>query len=356
MIRRLTILVLILAALPAAAKRRAVAVTPPFPPCAMVTGTAAVTFTHDFGQTLAPSAEPLRPIAYTYGLTPMLDEPDTFLAWHRDDLLISTDAGCSWRVEATVEGSDFPPRITPARGGRAYAWSDNRRFLVRYDSRGTKVLKQPADFVGLGVDPQNGERLRGGGTDGTIWESVDAGETWTFIGALEGQVGWYRFTFDPKDIDHVLAGTVVNGAHVSRDGGRTWARATGMGAGTANAFELVFSPVDSTRVWAMGIDLADSSKRIYVSSDGGATYEVVIDDSPEVTLVNQPIMAAHPTDPNVLFFVFGTHIFQYGTDIFRYDLTSRVLRVAHNTQDDVNAIAFSPRDPHLMYLGLEGVD
>ena len=57
-----------------------------------------------------------------------------------------------------------------------------------------------------------------------------------------------------------------------------------------------------------------------------------------------------------LFFVFGTHIFQYGTDLFRYDHTARTLTVTHNAHDDINAIAFSRRDPKLMYLGLEAAD
>ena len=48
-------------------------------------------------------------------------------------------SGCSWRVAATIPGSDFPPAITPAPGGRAYAWSENRTFLDRYDA-GTDAL------------------------------------------------------------------------------------------------------------------------------------------------------------------------------------------------------------------------
>src|SRR5690349_17667569 len=114
-----------------AARRRAVRVPELYPLCSMITGTAAVTFTLDEGHTLAPSATPLEPIAYTYGLA-ALDTPDTLIAWHRNDLLLSNDAGCSWRVVANIPGADFPPTITPAKGGRAYAWSENRSFLVRY--------------------------------------------------------------------------------------------------------------------------------------------------------------------------------------------------------------------------------
>ncbi len=350
-------------ALPAAARRRVVRVPETYPLCSMITGTAAVTFTFDEGRTLTPSAVPLTPIAYTYGLA-TLDTPDTLVAWHRDDLLISNDAGCSWRVVATIAGSDFPPAILAAPGGRAYAWSENRSFMVRYDSRGAIKLKQPVDFVGLGVDPQNGERLRAGGADGTIWESLDGGDSWTLFGKLDGAPLYYRFVFDPVNLDHVVAGTVSNGAYVSRDGGKTWTKSTGIAARSSNVFTFAFSPIDGNRVWAMGIDIdnadnggdASHGRHIFLSDDGGTSYRAVVDEAPGVKLINGPIIAPHPTNRDVLYFVFGTHIFQYGTDVFRYDASTGALTMQHNDQNDVNAIAFSRRDPSVMYLGLEKVE
>jgi photosystem II stability/assembly factor-like uncharacterized protein len=357
MTRRLLLVLPVLAlALPAAAGRRRASHTPVlYPQCSMITGTGAVTFTRDEGRTLAPSAETMKPIAYTWGVA-ALDVEDTLLAWHGDDLLISSDAGCSWRVAAHVEDWDFPPTLTAAKGGRAYAWSENRRFLYRYDSRGMVSLKQPADFMGVGVDPNDGERLRAGGSDGTVWESTDAGETWTKTGELTGAVGYYRFAFDPKNLDHVVAGTVAGGAFVSRDGGKNWTRSTGLSARSANVFQIIFSPADSNRLWAMGIDLDDSGRHIYVSDDGGDTWRFVITEAPGVKLINGPTMAAHPTNRDVLYFIFGTHFQGYGTDLFRYDLASDSLTVTHNDHDGVNAIAFSRKDPSVMYLGLERID
>ena len=167
-----------------------------------------------------------------------------------DDLLLSTDAGCSWRSVANLPGADFPPSITPAPGGRAFIWSDNRNFMVRYDARGAVKLKPPADVIGVGVDAVNGDRVRFGGSDGTLWESVDAGDTWTRIGALTGSPLLYRFAFDPQNVEHVVAGAVTNGAFVSGDGGKNWTRASGIAARTANVFQLLYSPVDSNRATA----------------------------------------------------------------------------------------------------------
>jgi hypothetical protein len=265
-------------------------------------------------------------------------------------------------VVATIPGAEFPPSITPAPGGRAYAWSENRSFLVRYDSRGAKTLKQPVDFMGLGVDPENGEKLRAGGVDGTIWESLDGGESWDYFGRLEGAPLYYRFVFDPADLDHVVAGTVSNGAYVSRDGGKSWTQAAGIAPRLANVFTFAVSPVDGNRVWAMGIDLdytnddPSHGRHIYLSDDGGATYRAVVHEAPGVKLINGPTMAPHPTNKDVLYFVFGTHVYQYGTDVFRYDAATNALTMHHNDQNDINAIAFSRRDPNVMYFGLEKVE
>lgn len=353
MTRRFTVVLLLLVStVPVfASRRRAATPRESHPPCSMVTGTAGVTFTRNEGRTLAPSTAPRRPLAYTYGLAAMLDEPHTLMAWHGNDLLISKDDGCSWRVEATFDDWDFPPSLTPARGGRMYAWSDNRAYLVRYDSRGAKKLKQPVDFIGFAADANNGERLRAGGTDGSLWESEDAGETWSPLGRLTTPVMVYRFAFDPMNLDHVVAGTVTEGAFVSHDGGRNWSKSSGIDR--ANIFNLVFS--DANRVWAQGIDLVTGGRHIFASDDAGTSYRIVVTEEAGVELVNGAVMAAHPTNRNVLYFVFGTHIFDYGTDLFRYDDLTKTLTVTHSNHDDINAIAFSRTDPSVMYLGVEVV-
>ncbi len=348
---------MLLLALPllAATRRRAVAVPPPFPPCSMIMGTPAVTFTHDHGATLAPTAERLSGIGYTYGLA-ALDTAGTLLAWHKSDLLISTDHGCSWRVVASFEDPEmFPPRIAAAKGGGAYAWSDNRSFLVRYDGRGAAKLKQPGAFAGLGVDAADADHLRTGGTDGSIWDSRDGGATWSRIGVLSAgssPVIFYRFAFDPSNLDHIVAGTAVAGAYVTFDGGRSWQRSSNLSSGM-NVFEIVVSPADPSVVWAEGIDLGPERRHIYLSRDGGASFRTVVDQSDSVHLINGNIMAAHPLLPDVLYFVFGTYFQNHGTDLYRFDAASGSLTATHSDYHDINAIAFCPLHPNLMYLGLE---
>jgi hypothetical protein len=222
------------------------------------------------------------------------------------------------------------------------------------------MLKPPVTIVGITA---NGDRVRIGGDDGTIWESVDGGGAWTQLGirAFSAVNLVYRAAFDPANLDHVVFGASSMGAMVTFDGARSWAPVKGLGAGT-NVFSIVVSPADPKIVWAMAINLAEADanapsegRHIYRSIDGGASFTPVIDSAPGVHLINGPLIAAHPTDPNVLYFVFGTYFDAYGTDLYRYDAASKALTVSHFDYDDFDAIAFSPADPSVMYFGLEVV-
>jgi hypothetical protein len=63
-------------------------------------------------------------------------------------------------------------------------------------------------------------------------------------------------------------------------------------------------------------------------------------------------MVPHPTKPDVLYFVFGTSYADLGTWLYRYDDTTGEVLRQHNAYHGINAIAFHPSDPTLMYLGL----
>ena len=94
-------------------------------------------------------------------------------------------------------------------------------------------------------------------------------------------------------------------------------------------------------------------RHIYRSTDGGLTFEPVIDRSPAVTITNGPVMVAHPTDANRLYFVFGSYFQGYGTDLFDFDASTGALLIHHHPFDGIDGIAFSPDDPAVMLFGLE---
>lgn len=333
------------------------------PACTSVSGTGAVTFSSDHGATLAPMSEAIGGVTYTMGLV-ALDLPNTLLASSGGTLLRSEDAGCNWTTVTTLPSSILS--LSKGVGDRAWGWVDNDQPLVRIDGSTITSLKNPAPgTLGLIADPNDADRVRLGGSDGSLWESTDAGQTWDPIGVpptSSSALLAYRFDFDPNDLDHVIFGAATEGAHVTFDGGKTWTKSTGISpSGKANAFEFAISPADSNVVWLEGLDLDENlagtspteGRHIWRSTDGGKSFVPVVDHEPgTVPLTNGLPMFAHPTDPNVLYFEFGTYFQGYGTDLFRYDAGSDQLTQTHNAFHDVLVLAFSPADAGILYLGV----
>ncbi len=322
------------------------------PACTTITGTDAVTFTLDEGATLAPTEGTLQGIGYTYGLA-ALDTPSTLLAEHKGDLLRSEDAGCTWSKTGKLEGGLF--RLQAARGGLAYAWEENGAAFYRIEDGAPQLLSTPAqNIVGLGVDPANGLHLRVGDSTGTLHDSTDGGATWSKQGAVPVQGGTlgYRYAFDPADLDHALFGQSTDGAWVTKDGGKIWSKSAGLGANGANAFSIVVSPADTNLVWVESLEIGPDTRHIYRSTDGGASFDVVVTESADVTLINGTLLAPHPENPDVLYFIFGSNYADYGTDLYRYDHASGKVTKTHNAYDEISSIVPSPADPKVLYLGL----
>lgn len=335
------------------------------PDCSRIAGTGAVSFTTDEGLTLT-GTRPLMGTSYSFGLA-VLDLPDTLLATQLtssgNHLLRSESAGCRWAEVAQLEDWSLL-RLTAAPGGEAYVWSRGRQEFYRVVGDEVEALSAPGDLFGLSVDPLDPEHLRIGSFDCQIYESFDGGESFVPVGspANTGNGIFFTVEFDPGDWDRALCGTL--GAWRTTDGGQSW--------DTIEPFEqadpdwvylFVFAPGDPLRVWARA-NLESLDRQILVSEDGGASFVTAVQQGTQaadqngiartVTLTNTPTMEAHPEDPGVLYFVFGTYFQGYGTDLFRYDLLLDELSVVHIDElDGINAFAFSPVDPAVIYVGLE---
>jgi hypothetical protein len=342
------------------------------PPCDVVTGTKSLAITNDDGATLVTSGHPLLPTSYALGLAVLPDVPNTMLLAHDRTLQRSTTAGCRWDTVGTVDSTSdgFPISLVAARGDRAFAWADNRNDLARIDGTTITYLGAPVDsIVGLGTDPSDADHVRFGAGDGTLWDAADGGVRFGQIGTAVPGLGFvYRTAFDPKNLDHVVVGAIVDGAYVSFDAGRSWTKATGLsstGDGPVNVFSVVVSPADSMTVFAMGLDIDEADagdpsqgRHIYLSRDGGLSFHPVVDNSTEIILTNGVPMAAHPTDPNVVYFSYGSSFGGYGADLYRYDDATGQTTKTHNRFHGLPAIAFNPADPSYMYLSLalESID
>lgn len=127
-------------------------------------------------------------------------------------------------------------------------------------------------------------------------------------------------------------------------------------------FSVEISPADSSTVWAEGYDQdrsGNAARRIYRSADGGKAFTGLLDGE-DVMLVNGTDLYPSPTDPNVLYFQYGTWYGGFGTNLYRYTTALNVssherLRFSHNDYDGIDSIVFNPADPRVLYLGLSEV-
>ena len=342
------------------------------PTCGKVTSDGSLTFTWSAGHYLTATTTQPRPIQVVSDVE-ALAAPDTLLAV--DDfgkLSASRDAGCTWTKIAQLEGQP-PYSITAAGGASAYVWSRaNDDRLYRVDRTTVTELPripvaQVGNLVALAVD---GSHLRAVTSTGVVLDSADGGQTFQRRGVTPTPVlGWDVWGYEGSivgDLDHIVLGTSNDGVFTTFDGGLTWAKAT-MSAQPKhriNIFSVATSPADGNVVWAEGIDTTEldqggtraQGRHVYRSTDGGRTFTAAVDHDPAVvTLTNGVPLAPHPTDPDVVYFEFGTWFSGYGTDLFEYDASTGKLGVAHNNHDGINAIAFNPAYPQVMYLGLTEV-
>lgn len=328
------------------------------PACSTVSGTSSVSFTTDEGATFA-ATPPLTSTTYVYGLVG-LSTPGALLAAVDADVLRSDDAGCSWKRIGTVDTDDAELlRMVADDAGHAYGYGDNRHVVFSVDDG---VVAHATDWSIIGMTP-NGAAGHVRVVDGDhvqLQETEDGGATWTRLGVSafgDGPQVAYRGVFDPTDPDHVLIGASGGGVRITRDGGATWTSASGLPK-PANVFSIAFSEASPNVVWIEALSGADAIRHVYRSTDGGDSFTSMLDESPEVDLINGTLLAPHPTDPNILYLTYGQSYQNYGTDLYRFDATTRAVTTAHHAAHGIEAVAFPAWNPSVMYLGLshENVD
>ena len=293
-----------------------------------------------------------------------LATPDSLLAVdNTGHLLRSGDAGCSWGLVNQVAGIYYG-RLAASPDGTAYLWSINSDRLIHVT--GSRVTELPevdatASLVDLVVNPHHAAHLRAVTDDGRVLDSTDGGQQFAQVGQTAGTgTSWfYSASIDPRHLDHIVLGSQSQGSYVTQDAGRSWEH-DGMGedGDRVNAFSVAVSPASSRVVYAQGINLRENTARLpsegrhlYRSTDGGRTFEPVLDQGNGVTLQNGTLLAPSPTKANILHFVFSMSYGGYGTDLFTLDTAHGQLSLAHDSHDKLTAIAFNPQHPSVMYLG-----
>ena len=76
----------------------------------------------------------------------------------------------------------------------------------------------------------DGNQLYAAGWESGIWRSTDNGSTWEILWDPDAIQAFFCLLVDPRDPQHLYAGTDGNGVYESFDGGRMW-KAAGLGGG-----------------------------------------------------------------------------------------------------------------------------
>ena len=159
------------------------------------------------------------------------------------------------------------------------------------------------------VQPDRTQTIYVATASGGLWKTVNNGTTWEPIFDSEGSYSIGCLALDPNNSSTIWVGTGENnsqrsvafgdGVYRSDDGGQSW---TNVGLEQSEHIgDIVIDPRDSNVVyvaaqgplWAPGGD-----RGLYKTTDGGATWERVLDIS-EDTGINEVLM--DPRDPDVLY-------------------------------------------------------
>lgn len=191
-------------------------------------------------------------------------------------VLVSRDGGRTWRPLALQGQVDFHAMTISADGETLYGWnvmpspglyrvSAKDGAWKRLDAAGLR------DVFSLANHPEEPETLLAGTRAGLL-VSRDGGSTWASAsGQLEG-VFVTAVAYSPKDPRRLYAYAVRQGLGflMSTDGGKTW-KATGLFLGTEDAIAVLApSPHGEQTIY-----IATFSSDIQKSTDGGQTWKAL---------------------------------------------------------------------------------
>jgi photosystem II stability/assembly factor-like uncharacterized protein len=148
-----------------------------------------------------------------------------------------------------------------------------------------------------------------GSVSGGVWKTTDAGVVWTPITDGFGIASIGALAVAPSDPNVIYAGTGESdirsdlssgtGVYRSTDAGRTWV-SVGL-AETQQISKILVDPrnADVVYVGALGHAYAPNPERgVFKSTDGGAHWEKVLDQGPEIGVAD---LAICPDNPELLF-------------------------------------------------------
>jgi photosystem II stability/assembly factor-like uncharacterized protein len=268
----------------------------------------------------------------------------------------STDEGSTWTI---VEGKGLPTQpmgrvgvaVAPGTSGsRVYAIAT--QGLFRSDDAGATWHRSTTDprilgnsyFSRIFIDPKNADRVYVAQT--SMYRSTDAGRTFeAWVGAPSGD-DFHVLWINPSDTRHMILG-VDQGAVISADGGNTWS--SWYNQATGQFYHVSTDQGFPYYVYAAQQDSGTAG--VPNRSDYG---EITYRDWAPVGGFEFAYIEADPLNPNYIY-TGGW----YGS-VLRYEkstgqVTTLFVRSPKYRTASMAPIAFSPQDPHTIYIGSQFV-
>jgi len=266
----------------------------------------------------------------------------------------STDEGSTW---IAVEGKGLPSEhmgrlglaVAPGtKGMRVYAMA--RQGLFRSDDGGANWQRSTTDpritgggyISGVSVDPKNADVVYAQQT--SLYRSTDGGHTFeAWVGAPSGD-DFHVLWINPLNPQYIILG-VDQGAIVSVNGGVTWS--SWYNQPTGQFYHVSTDQQFPYNVY--GAQQDSGTAGVPSRSDYG---EITYRDWAPIGGFEFAYIEADPANPNYVY-TGGW----YGT-VLRYDrttgqITHLFVRTPKYRTANMAPIAFSPQDPHTMYIAAQ---
>jgi len=220
----------------------------------------------------------------------------------------------------TYPGGSIP------EGARARAWKQAVESMRLYKPAGDNAAERGHEWVNKGpfniggripavaVNPKNPNTIFIGAADGGVWRSWNEGRSWHSVSDDWPAQAMGAIAIDPVDTNIVYAGTgeanfggiMFDGGGVfkSADGGTTWNEiGNGYLPPYSRASDIVIDPRNPSTLYIAVPQgpRADSSQGLYKSTDGGATWRMVLDGRMTDVVLD-------PSNPDVIYTVSSTVI------------------------------------------------